>query len=119
MLFALGMVFAFGIGGLTGLFLADIVADLYLHDTKFVVGHFHLIMAAALLLASFAAVYFWFPKMFGRHDERAARQAALLARRSCRSTLVFVGQLLIGYAGHAAAALRSVAVRLPASTCCR
>ena len=66
MLFCVGLVFVFGIGGLTGLYLADIVADMYLHDTNFVVGHFHLIMAAALLLAAFAAVYFWFPKMFGR-----------------------------------------------------
>ena len=86
MLFALGLVFVFGLGGLTGLFLADIAADLYLHDTIFVVGHFHLIMAAALLLASFAAIYFWFPKMFGRMMNERARQAALLARRSCRST---------------------------------
>jgi cytochrome c oxidase subunit 1 len=66
MLFCVGLVFTFGLGGLTGLFLADIVADMYLHDSYFVVGHFHLIMAAALLMASFAAIYFWFPKMFGR-----------------------------------------------------
>ena len=66
MLFCLGMVFTFGVGGLTGLYLADILADIYLHDTFFVVGHFHLIMAAAVLLALFAAIYFWFPKMFGR-----------------------------------------------------
>ena len=44
------MVFVFGIGGLTGLFLADIPTDMYLHDTYFVVGHFHLTMAAAVLL---------------------------------------------------------------------
>ena len=55
MLFALGMVFVFGLGGLTGLFLGTISTDLYLHDTMFVVGHFHLTMAAATFLASFAA----------------------------------------------------------------
>ena len=66
MLFALGVLFVFGIGGLTGLFLADIPQDVYLHDTFFVVGHFHLIMAAAVFLGSFAAIYFWFPKMFGK-----------------------------------------------------
>ena len=65
MLFALGMVFVFGLGGLTGLFLGDISTDLYLHDTMFVVGHFHFTMAAALVPGSFAAIYFWFPKMFG------------------------------------------------------
>jgi cytochrome c oxidase subunit 1 len=66
MLFTLGVLFVFGVGGLTGLYLADIPQDVYLHDTYFVVGHFHLIMAAAVFLASFAAIYFWFPKMFGR-----------------------------------------------------
>jgi cytochrome c oxidase subunit 1 len=66
MLFALGVVFVFGLGGLTGLYLASITTDLYLHDSYFVVGHFHLTMAAAVFLGSFAAIYFWFPKMFGR-----------------------------------------------------
>jgi cytochrome c oxidase subunit I len=66
MLFALGVVFVFGLGGLSGLYLADIPQDVYLHDTYFVVGHFHLIMAAAVFLGSFAAIYFWFPKMYGR-----------------------------------------------------
>ena len=98
MLFCVGLVFTFGIGGLTGLYLADIVADLYLHDTYFVVGHFHLIMAAALLMASFAAVYFWFPKMFGRMmSERLGKLhfwPTFLALN-----VVFVGQLLIGWAG--------------------
>ena len=51
MLFALGMVFVFGLGGLTGLYLGTISTDLYLHDTMFVVGHFHLTMAAASFLA--------------------------------------------------------------------
>ena len=66
MLFALGVLFVFGLGGLTGLYLATISTDLYLHDTYFVVGHFHLTMAAAVFLGSFASIYFWFPKMFGR-----------------------------------------------------
>ncbi len=98
MLFCLGLVFTFGVGGLTGLFLADIVADMYLHDSYFVVGHFHLIMAAALLLSSFAAVYFWFPKMFGRMmSERLGKLhfwPTFIALN-----LVFGGQLFIGYAG--------------------
>jgi cytochrome c oxidase subunit 1 len=98
MLFCLGLVFTFGVGGLTGLYLADIVADMYLHDSYFVVGHFHLIMAAALLLSSFAAIYFWFPKMFGRMmSERLGKLhfwPTFIALN-----LVFGGQLLIGYAG--------------------
>ncbi|MBI2945280.1 MAG: cbb3-type cytochrome c oxidase subunit I [Candidatus Wallbacteria bacterium] len=66
MLFALGVVFVFGMGGLTGLFLGAITTDIYLHDTAFVVGHFHYTMAASVLFGSLAAIYFWFPKMFGR-----------------------------------------------------
>jgi heme/copper-type cytochrome/quinol oxidase subunit 1 len=66
MLFSLGMIFVFGLGGLTGIFLGTISTDLYLHDTMFVVGHFHYTMAAASFLASFAGIYFWFPKMFGK-----------------------------------------------------
>jgi cytochrome c oxidase subunit 1 len=98
MLFCVGLVFTFGIGGLTGLYLADIVADQYLHDTYFVVGHFHLIMAAALLMASFAAVYFWFPKMFGRMmSERLGKLHFWPTIVSLN--VVFIGQLLIGWAG--------------------
>jgi cytochrome c oxidase subunit 1 len=98
MLFSLGLVFTFGSGGLTGLFLADIVTDMYLHDTFFVVGHFHLIMAAAVLLASFAAIHYWFPKMFGRMmHEGAAKVHFWLTIVTLN--LVFGGQLVIGYAG--------------------
>src|SRR6185503_12592708 len=98
MLFALGLVFVFGSGGFTGLFLADVLADVYLHDTFFVVGHFHLTMSAAVLLGAFAAIYFWFPKMFGRMMNET------LGRLHFALTLVtvivtFGLQLVIGYAG--------------------
>ncbi len=66
MLFALGVVFVFTIGGLTGLFNAMQAFDVYIHDTYFVVGHFHFTLAASVLLGIYALVYFWFPKMFGR-----------------------------------------------------
>ena len=74
MLFSLGVVFVFGLGGLTGLYLATVTTDLYLHDTYFVVGHFHYTMAASVLLGGFAGVYFWFPKMFGKmYNETTAK----------------------------------------------
>ncbi len=99
MLFALGTVFVFGVGGLTGLFLGDISMDLYLHDTMFVVGHFHFTMAAASVMGAFTGVYFWFPKMFGRRlDERLGK--AHFWFTFLGFTLVFGGQLLAGYAGQ-------------------
>ncbi|MBI4461320.1 MAG: cbb3-type cytochrome c oxidase subunit I, partial [Acidobacteria bacterium] len=67
MLFAIGFVSLFVSGGVTGLFLAQPAIDIYLHDTYFVVGHFHLIMGVAAIFGIFAATYYWFPKMFGRH----------------------------------------------------
>jgi cytochrome c oxidase subunit 1 len=66
MMFALGVIAMFGSGGLGGLFLGNATADMQLHDTYFVVGHFHMMIGGVTLLASFAAIYFWFPKMFGR-----------------------------------------------------
>src|SRR5262245_32066198 len=98
MLFALGTVFVFGLGGLTGLFLGTISTDLYLHDTMFVVGHFHLTMAAASFLASFGAIYYWFPKMFGRQMDEGLGKAHFWTS-VIFITLVFVGQLIAGYSG--------------------
>ena len=98
MLFALGVVFVFGLGGLTGLHLATVTTDLYLHDTYFVVGHFHYTMAASVLLGGFAAIYFWWPKMFG------VMMNECLAKLHFWGTMiglniVFMGMLIIGYAG--------------------
>jgi cytochrome c oxidase subunit 1 len=66
MLFALGFVSLFVTGGLGGFFLGSAWTDIPLHDTYFVVGHFHLTMAVSPLFAVFAGVYFWFPRLFGR-----------------------------------------------------
>ncbi len=66
MLFAIGLVSFFISGGLTGLYLGNAALDIHLHNTYFVVGHFHLVMGVASVFGMFAGVYHWFPKMFGR-----------------------------------------------------
>lgn len=66
MLFSIGLVSFFISGGLTGLFLGNAVVDINLHDTYFVIAHFHLVMGSAAFFGMLAGVYHWFPKMFGR-----------------------------------------------------
>ncbi|HND17307.1 MAG TPA: cbb3-type cytochrome c oxidase subunit I, partial [Saprospiraceae bacterium] len=65
-LFAIGYVSLFISGGLTGIFLGNSTIDIQLHDTYFVVAHFHLVMGVAAFFGMFAGIYHWFPKMFGR-----------------------------------------------------
>jgi cytochrome c oxidase subunit I len=66
MLFSIGLVSFFISGGLTGIFLGNSAIDIQLHDTYFVVAHFHLVMGSASFFGLLAGVYHWFPKMFGR-----------------------------------------------------
>ena len=78
MLYALGFLFLFGIGGLTGLFLGALAVDVHLHDTYFVVAHFHYVMFGGTVMGFLGGLHYWWPKMFGRmYSERWARVAAL------------------------------------------
>ena len=74
MLFAMGFIFTFIHGGLTGLFLGNVTVDLPLSDTYFVVAHFHMVMGVSPVLVLFAAIYHWFPKISGRmFDEKLGK----------------------------------------------
>ena len=78
MLYALAFLLLFGIGGLTGLFLATLAADVHLHDTYFVVAHFHYTMMGGTLIAFLAGLHYWWPKITGRmYSEFWGRLAAL------------------------------------------
>jgi cytochrome c oxidase subunit 1 len=66
LLFALGTLMTLIIGGITGIFLGSAPTDIYFHDTYFVVAHFHYTLFPSTILGGFAALYYWFPKMFGR-----------------------------------------------------
>ena len=66
MLFSLAFVSMFIIGGLSGIFMAATPVDIFIHDTYFIVAHFHYVLFAGTAMAAFGGIYFWFPKMFGR-----------------------------------------------------
>ena len=67
MLFAIGFVSMFISGGLTGVFLGNSTLDIHLHDTYFIIAHFHIVMGVSAFLGMFCGVYHWFPKMYGRY----------------------------------------------------
>ena len=78
MLFAIGFIFTFINGGLTGLFLGNVTVDLPLSDTYFVVAHFHMVMGVSPILVVFGAIYHWYPEDHRPHAERHARQVPFL-----------------------------------------
>ena len=98
MLYALGFIGLFTLGGLTGLILASLSADVHLTDTYFVVAHFHYIMVGGAVMAYLGGVHFWWPKIIGRtYPEMWGRIAALIAFFGFN--LTFFPQFLLGYAG--------------------
>ena len=98
MLYAMGFIGLFTIGGLTGLFLATIAIDIHLHDTYFVVAHFHYIMVGGMVVAYLGGIHNWWPKISGRmYPEGWARLAAGIV--FIGFNLTFFPQFVLGYLG--------------------
>jgi cytochrome c oxidase subunit 1 len=98
MLYALGFIGLFTIGGLTGLFLSTLAVDVHVHDTYFIVAHFHYIMVGGMVMAYLGGMHFWWPKMTGRmYPEGWAKLAALVI--FIGFNLTFFPQFLLGYLG--------------------
>jgi cytochrome c oxidase subunit 1 len=98
MLYALGFIGLFTIGGLTGLFLSTMGTDIHMHDTYFVVAHFHYVMVGGMVMAFLSGLHFWWPKFIGRMYPEAMGKAS--------ASLIFVGfnltffpQFVLGYLG--------------------
>jgi cytochrome c oxidase subunit 1 len=98
MIYAIMFLVLFAIGGLTGLFLGALSVDVHLHDTYFVVAHFHYVMMGGTFIAYLAGLHYWWPKMFGRmYSERWARVAASLVFVGFNVT--FLSQFVLGSRG--------------------
>jgi len=98
MCYAVAFICLFGIGGLTGLFLGTLATDVHLHDTYFVVGHFHYVMFGGTTVAFLGGLYYWWPKMTGRmYRERWGQLGALLLFLGLN--LTFFPQFILGSRG--------------------
>jgi cytochrome c oxidase subunit I len=98
MLYALAFIFQFTIGGLTGLVLAMLAIDVHLHDTYYVVAHFHYVMVGGTVFAFFGGLHYWWPKMFGKmYDETMAQIAFGLVFLGFNVT--FMAQFVMGSRG--------------------
>ena len=98
MLYALGFIWLFTVGGLTGLFVASLAIDVHVHDTYFVVAHFHYIMVGSAVLAYLGGIHYWWPKISGRmYPEWWGRISALIIFFGFN--LTFFPQFILGYMG--------------------
>ncbi|MEN6626692.1 MAG: cbb3-type cytochrome c oxidase subunit I [Candidatus Sumerlaeia bacterium] len=98
MLFAIGFIGLFTIGGMTGLFLAALAVDVHVTDTYFIVAHFHYIMVGGMVMAYMGALHFWWPKMTGKlYPERLAILSAIIV--FVGFNLTFFPQFVLGYMG--------------------
>ncbi len=98
MLYAMGFIGLFTMGGLTGLFLATLAVDVHVHDTYFVVAHFHYIMVGGAVMGYLGGIHFWWPKMTGRmYPEWWGRFSAVLVFFGFN--LTFFPQFILGYLG--------------------
>ena len=98
MLFALGFVSNFVIGGLSGIYMASTPVDIFIHDTYFIVAHFHYVVAG-IIFAMFAALYYWFPKLFGRMMNETVGKAHFVLTYLFFNCAFFPMHFL-GVAGH-------------------
>lgn len=98
LLYALSFIFLFTIGGLTGLFLGNLATDVHLHDTYFVVAHFHYVMMGGTFVGFLAGLHMWFPKMFGRmYNEKVSKIAFWLI--FIGFNLTFLNMFVLGLHG--------------------
>ena len=98
MLYALSFIFLFSIGGLTGLFLGTLSVDIHLHDTYFVVAHFHYVMMGGTVMGLLAGMFYWWPKMSGKlYNEASARVGWFLVFVGFNVT--FISQFIMGSRG--------------------
>ena len=98
LMYALGFIGLFLIGGLTGTFLSTLAMDIHLHDTYFVVSHFHYVMVGGMVMAYLSGLHFWWPKMMGRmYNEAWAMTGAVLIFLGFN--LTFFPQFVLGYLG--------------------
>jgi cytochrome c oxidase subunit I len=98
MLYAFGFIGLFTIGGLTGLFLATLGVDVHVHDTYFVIAHFHYVMVGGAVMGYLGGIHFWWPKISGKmYPEGWGRLAALIVFLGFN--LTFFPQFIVGYLG--------------------